>query len=470
MFKKVFIADRGTRALRILRACRELNIKAVVPYSLADRHSLPVMLADEAICVGAELERDSYLNISRLLSAAEVARCDACHPGYGNLATNPEFADATRSSGINFIGASPEILRTLNNKLAVRAMLKKSGVPILPGSEEMIATVQEGVEVALKIGLPVVVKPVLENLARAYIINKEKDIETTVRMCEAEARADMERIPWTREFIESSGLVYVEKFIPDAKRIEVEVVSEDGIKVRVLDVRDITIAQGGRPLVAFSPPLGLKPALYRRIGEWACAATRTAKVTGVTNVEFVISPAGEVYFSKITPALSTFHIVTELRTGIDLVKEQFKLATGEEGRRKAEVGIGKGIGVGQTFRFASVRGGQETEDGGYSLACHIYAEDPEADFEPSYGLIADLHLPAGPWVRIDTEIISGVEITKFYDIFIGTIAVWAPEEKLAISRLCSALREARFIGIKTNQEFLIRLLERRFQSWNDRIT
>ncbi len=478
MFKKVLIADRGNSALRVLRTCREMGIKTVVPYSRADQGSLPVLFADEAICIGPEPARDSYFNISRLLSAAEVTRCDACHPGYGPLSMDPDFADATQTSGITFIGPDPETLRLLNNRLAVRRSMKKAGVPILPGSEGAINTPQEGIDIALKIGLPVAVRPVIEecypwisgDYREKNIITKEKDIETKIRMCQAETGITG-KMGFGGKSVNGSSEVYLEKFIPNARRIEVQVVAhtpitEPGQEPRtiafchceprrgvaipslVLDEREIILQEKGRGAIAISPPDGLNSKLRQQLQEWAYSALRSVKLYGVASVEFLISPEGVPYFSKINPSLSRYHLLTEIRFGVDLVKEQIMSALP--------------IPPGKTKDYEPATTNQNRLTPLYAkwsaVACALFAENPGADFAPTPGIVTELYLPKSPWIRVDSDLIPGGEVSAYYDLEVGTIAAWAPERKLAILRIRNALRQIKVKGIAINTQFNLHLL------------
>ncbi len=433
MLEKLLIANRGYWALRIIRSCRDRGIKTVIVYSEADRDSLPVGLADETICIGPAPAQDSYLNISRILSAAEVTRSSAIHPGTGFLATDPEFADAVLNSGFVWVGPPPDLLRLLNDRLAVREQVKKADVAVLPGSDGAVTTPQDAVKISSALGLPVVVRPVAENTRQQRLIWQEKDIENQFRLCQAETRALFDAAL-------AGGIttpaVFIEKFLPATRRIAVLLSATGNGTVTIWGETDISIARAGKNLIAESPAPGLKTQ-QQQIFDWANAVTRALNFTGVATVEFLITGAGDVYFHRFQHQLPEFHPLAELRYGIDLIQEQLHLLTEPEPTATSQPQ--------PLFNQA--------------LACQIYAEDPGADFEPSLGTITDLHLPSGPNVRVDSFLTPGTEILPYYDLFLGIISAWAPDRESAIRRLHRALSETTITGIATNIRFLLNILD-----------
>lgn len=422
MVKKVLIATRGIPALRIIRACRELGVKAVCPYSEADRDSLPVLLADEAICIGPPPVSDSYANLSRLLSAAEVARCDSLHPGWGGLASEPEFADATIASGITFIGPGPDCLRLLENRLEVRVAIKGLGIPVIPGADYPIVNPGAAAKVCEELGLPCVVKPVSTHLPYARIISREKDIEYQVRMCQAETRADT-----------GSEQVIIEKFLCPVRPIEIQILADTQGNITVVNEWEILLYFRGKNFFAVSPALDIDKKEREQLFSWAKGAAKAVKITGCVTGEFLIDQNGKAYFSRFKPELSVFHPLTEVRTGIDVIEEQMKVARGE--------------------RVTSF--GRDVTAPPIALASQVFAEDPDADFEPSPGLVNDLWLASGPGIRVDSHLFSGYAVPPDYDLHIATIIASGTDFESAKRRLLRALTETRINGIATNLDFLI---------------
>ncbi|MEO0050481.1 MAG: biotin carboxylase N-terminal domain-containing protein [candidate division WOR-3 bacterium] len=422
MFKKVLIATRGVPALRIIRSCRELGVKTVVPYSEEDRDSLPAMLADEAICIGPAPPPDSYANLSRLLSAAEVTRCDSLHPGWGFLASEPEFADATIASGINFIGPSPDCLRMFADRLEVRATIKGAEIPVIPGADYPIVNPASAAKVCDELGLPCVVKPVATRLPCTRIIRKEKDIEYQVRMCQAETRVRT-----------GSEQVVIEKFLSPVRPIEIQIVADTQGNIRVINDWEILLYFRGKNFLAVSPALNIDKKEREQLFSWAKEAGKATKITGCVTVEFLIDQEARAYFSRFNPELSVFHPLTEVRTGIDVIEEQMKVASGER----------------------VVSSERDVTLPPIALATQIFAEDPDADFEPSPGLVNDLWLPSGPGVRVDSHLFPGYTVPPDYDLHIATLIASGADFESAKRRLLRALTETRINGIATNLDFLI---------------
>lgn len=430
--EKLLVANRGNPALRIIRACRELGVKTIAVYSEADRHSLPALLADEAVCIGKSDPRDSYLNISRILSAAEITNANAVHPGWGFLAPNPEFADAVQSSGLIWIGPHPDLLRLFCSRLAVRSRISAAGVPVVPAVDEPLKNPEDAIPICQRLGLPAVVRPVAEYANRTRIISKEKDIETQVRMCQAEIRADFESAlsGWI-----GSSEVYIEKMIPDARHLEIQIVLDNQRQILVLDDREI-IEHHGKKLIACSPPPQIKPTKRRQLHRWAEKVARALNWTGIGTVHFLLDENDRVYFHCFIPHLTEFHPTTEIRYGLDLI--QIQLLTTDPQLPEAKV-------------FINTTANPIPD---YIITCQILAENPGADFEPSSGTITNLRLPGGPNIRIDTDIFPGTRITPFYDYALGTLSSWGSQVPIVFNRLHRALAETTIIGIQTNIPFL----------------
>lgn len=432
MIEKLLVANRGNPALRIIRTCRELGVKTVAVYSEADRHSLPALLADEAVCIGKSDPHDSYLNISRILSAAEITHANAVHPGWGFLATNPEFADAVQSSGLIWIGPHPDLLRLFCSRLAVRSRISSAGVPVVPAVDEPLKNPEDAIPICQRLGFPVVVSPVAEYVHRTRIISKEKDIVTQVRMCQAEIRANFESTlsGWT-----GSSDVYIEKMIPNARHLEIQIGIDNQGQILVFDDREV-IEHHGKKLIACSPPPKVNPTKRRQLHRWAEKVARALNWTGIGTVHFLLDKNDRVYFHRFIPHLTEFHPTTEIRYDLDLI--QIQLLTTDPQPPEAKTFIPPPA--------------NPIPD--YIITCQILAENPGADFEPSSGIITNLRLPGGPNIRLDTDIFPGTQITPFYDYALGTISSWGPQVSTVFNRLHRALAETTIIGIQTNIPFL----------------
>lgn len=413
MFRKVLVACRGIPALRIIRTCRELGIRSVVPYSEADRTALPVLLADETVCIGPAPLRDSYLNVSRLLAAAEITDCDALHPGWGFLGADPEFADATLSSGIAFIGPGPDTLRLFADRLAQRRLAQELKIPVVPGTGEPVSSPAEAVTAVLKLGLPVVVRPVASNLHCSRLINKEKDIEYQVRMCQAEVRAH-----------NGTEQVYLERHLSRTRPVEVLVIFSQAVADW-----EVGFYHREQDLLVFSPanlPGNLRSRLYR----WSRVLAERLRFQGALMVRFLIGEDNTPYFLQLSSELSPWHPLAEIITGMDIVAGQLRAAAGE---KEINHQVGKGI---------------------RALAAGIRAEDPGADFEPSTGIVRELVLPGGPHLRVESCIYPGYEIPGEYDLLIVNLFSWGADFETAVRRLLRGFAELNFSGIRTNTDLL----------------
>jgi acetyl-CoA carboxylase biotin carboxylase subunit len=427
--KKVLIANRGEIALRIIRAARELGIKTVVAHSTADEKSLPVLLADEAICIGPPPSGQSYLNIPNLLSAAIVTGADAIHPGYGFLAENATFAEMCREHGITFIGPTPENMRALGDKATARKVAREAGVPTVPGTDE-VESVEEAKRAALEIGYPVILKASAGGGGRGMrVVHTEEDLERAVLQAQEEARVAF-----------GNPAVYLEKYIEEPKHIEIQVLG-DGERVVHLWERDCSIQRRHQKLLEEAPSI-LPLETRRAIAE---AARRLAEHVGYVSagtLEFLVDKEGNFYFIEMNTRIQVEHPVTEMVTGVDLVQAQFRIAMGERLWLKQE----------------------EIEVRGHAIEVRVNAEDPEKGFRPSIGKVETLLFPGGPGIRVDSHLYAGYQIPPHYDSLIAKIIAWAPSREEAIRRMERALGETVIEGpgLKTTIPFHQKVLQNAF--------
>jgi len=426
LFRKVLVANRGEVALRIMRALRELSIANVLVYSQADSEALPTLLADEAVCIGPGPARHSYLNASRILSAAMVTQSQAVHPGYGFLSENPDFADAVESSGFTFIGPSAETMRLLGDKIEARRRTSAAGVPVAPGTDEPLGDPRKVARLCAEIGYPVLVKAAAGGGGKGMrIVRSEQELEQGVRLCQAEALRSFE-----------DGRVYVEKYLSCARHIEIQVLADGHGATVHLGERDCSAQRRHQKLLEESPAQGVTPELREKLGSWAVAAARAAGYVNAGTVEFIGGEKGEFYFMEMNARLQVEHAVTEVVTGVDIVQEQVRIAAGRKLSLPAH-------GV---------------EPRGHAIECRIYAEDPDLDFKPCPGFVSRVHLPAGPGVRVDSSLTPGCAVPAFYDPLIAKIIVWGPDRDTAIARMERSLAETKIEGVATTVEFQRRLL------------
>lgn len=427
--KKVLIANRGEIALRIIRAARELGIKTVVAHSTADEKSLPVLLADEAICIGPPPSGQSYLNIPNILSAAIVTGADAIHPGYGFLAENATFAEMCREHGITFIGPTPENMKALGDKATARKVAREAGVPTVPGTDEL-SSLEEAKRAAQEIGYPVILKASAGGGGRGMrVVHTEEELERAVLQAQEEARAAF-----------GNPAVYLEKYIEEPKHIEIQVLG-DGERVVHLWERDCSIQRRHQKLLEEAPSL-LPEETRRAIAE---AARRLAEHVGYVSagtMEFLVDKEGNFYFIEMNTRIQVEHPVTEMITGIDLVQAQFRIAQGEKLWLKQE----------------------EIQVRGHAIEVRVNAEDPEKGFRPSIGKVETLLFPGGPGVRVDSHLYTGYQIPPHYDSLIAKIIVWAPTREEAIRRMERALSETVIEGpgLKTTIPFHQKVLQNAF--------
>ncbi len=425
MFHKILIANRGEIALRILRTCREMGIRAVVAHSTADSDSLPVRLADESICIGPPEPRQSYLNIPSIISAAAITDSEAIHPGYGLLAENPTFSEVCRACGISFIGPLPETIRLMGDKARAREIAKQAGVPVVPGSEGALTGVDEAQALADRIGYPVMVKAAAGGGGRGMRIVREREaLARAYATCQSEAQGAF-----------GSPVLYLEKFVEEARHVEVQVLGDrNGIRVH-LGERDCSVQRRHQKLVEESPALAISRETRAKLCKAALVVAHAVNYVSAGTVEFLVDPTGRFSFIEMNTRIQVEHPVTEMVTGIDLVREQIRIAAGE------------GLGYKQDAVHWS----------GHAVECRVNAEDPE-HFVPSPGRVTLWVPPGGPNVRVDSHMMSGYAVPPHYDSLIAKIIVHGHDRADALARMQRALSETVIEGIKTTIPFHLKLL------------
>jgi len=426
MFKRILIANRGEIALRVIRACQELGVKAVAVYSEADADSLHVRLADEAVCIGPPAAPQSYMNIPRIISAASVANCEAIHPGYGFLAENARFAEICDSCGIKFIGPSSEMIRKMGDKAYARETMREVGVPVLPGSAGRMETPDEAVSLASNLGLPVIIKAADGGGGRGMrVVWKAEDIPGSFAVAQAEAEAAFQ-----------SRAVYLEKFLVRPRHVEIQIIGDGFGNVVHLNERDCSIQRRHQKLLEESPSPALDQSLRHAMGEAAVRGAKSIAYESAGTAEFLLDRDGNFYFMEMNARIQVEHPVTEEATRCDLVKEQIRVAAGEKlSIFQDEVGIRR-----------------------HAIECRINAEDPDHDFRPCPGKITYVHMPGGPGVRVDSHVYSGYVIPPHYDSMIGKIITVGANRDEAIARMKRALTECIVEGIETTIPFHLQVM------------
>ncbi|MDT3698171.1 MAG: acetyl-CoA carboxylase biotin carboxylase subunit [Thermincola sp.] len=430
MFKKILIANRGEIALRIIRACKEMDIRTVAVYSEADRNSLHVKFADEAFCIGPAQSSRSYLNKANIISAAEVSGADAIHPGYGFLAENAEFADICQECGIKFIGPGPEALENMGAKAIARETMIKAGVPVVPGTEGVISDPDEALKIAKKIGYPVMVKASAGGGGKGMRVAQSKhDLVKAIQTAQSEAEAAF-----------GNAEVYLEKYVEEPRHIEFQILADNYGNTVYLGERDCSIQRRNQKLLEESPSSALTPELRLKMGETAVKAAKSANYSNAGTVEFLLDKHNNFYFIEMNTRIQVEHPVTEFVTGIDLIKEQIRIAAGEE------------LGYTQ----------EDIKINGWAIECRINAEDPNYNFMPSPGKISGYHAPGGMGVRVDSAAFEGYQIPPYYDSMIAKLVVWGNDRNEAICRMKRALEEYVIEGVKTTIPFQLRILDNAF--------
>ncbi|GAA4387884.1 acetyl-CoA carboxylase biotin carboxylase subunit [Hymenobacter koreensis] len=425
MFKKILIANRGEIALRVIRTCREMGIKTVAVYSTADKESLHVRFADEAVCIGPAASSQSYLNMPNLIAAAEITNADAIHPGYGFLSENAEFSRICRENGIKFIGASPEMINGMGDKASAKATMKKAGVPTIPGSEGLLSSLQEGIKVAAKMKYPVILKATAGGGGKGMrIIKAESEFEKAWNDARAEARASF-----------GNDGVYLEKFVEEPRHIEIQIVGDQFGTVCHLSERDCSIQRRHQKLVEEAPSPFMTPELREKMGKAAVAGASAINYEGVGTIEFLVDKNRDFYFMEMNTRIQVEHPVTEEVINYDLIKEQIKVAAG--------------IPI----------SGKNYAPTMHAMECRINAEDPTKDFRPSPGKITVLHIPGGHGVRVDTHVYAGYTIPSNYDSMIAKLITVAQTREECVVKMKRALSEFVVEGVKTTIPFHLKLMD-----------
>ncbi len=425
MFNKILIANRGEIALRVIRTCREMGIKTVAVYSTADKDSLHVRFADEAVCIGKPSSKESYLNIPHIIAAAEITNADAIHPGYGFLSENAEFSRICTEHGIKFIGASPEMIDTMGDKSSAKDTMKKAGVPTIPGSEGLLDSIEQGKKIAVQIKYPVIIKATAGGGGRGMrIIKSEEEFENAWNSAKQEAEAAF-----------GNGGLYLEKFVEEPRHVEIQIVGDQYGKVCHLSERDCSIQRRHQKLLEETPSPIMTPELRKKMGDAAIKAAQSINYEGAGTIEFLVDKNGDFYFMEMNTRIQVEHPITEEVTSFDLIKEQIKVAAG--------VPIS----------------GNNYEPLLHAIECRINAEDPSKGFRPSPGKITNLHIPGGHGVRVDSHIYSGYTIPPNYDSMVAKLIVSAQTREEAIIRMKRALQEFVIEGVKTTIPFHIKLMD-----------
>lgn len=423
---KILIANRGEIAVRIIRACKEMNIKTVAVYSEVDKDALHTRLADEAICIGPASPKQSYLNIKNIIEAASITKADSIHPGFGFLSENSQFAKICEESNIKFIGPTSKVIDLLGNKSNSKEMMKKEGVPVIPGSDGSIKDLKQAILICEKIGYPVLLKASAGGGGKGIRqVNSFEELETNYNIVKQEAK---------NAFNDSE--IYIEKFIQNPRHVEIQILADEHGNVVHLGERDCTIQRNHQKIIEETPSTIIDDKLRSKMGNAAIKAAKAAGYTSCGTAEFLVDKDKNFYFMEMNTRIQVEHPITEMRTGIDLVKEQIRIAAGEELKFKQK----------------------EIEFKGHSMECRINAENPSKNFMPSPGKINEMNLPGGNGIRVDTAIYSGYTIPANYDSMIAKIIVFGTNRNEAISKMKRALEELVIDGVETNRDFLFDII------------
>jgi acetyl-CoA carboxylase, biotin carboxylase subunit len=429
VFRKVLIANRGEIAVRIIRACRELGVRTAAVYSEADRGALHVRMADEAFCIGPAPARDSYLNIPNIMSTAELLGVDAIHPGYGFLAENPHFAEICQDCRITFIGPPAAAIAQMGDKAAARQMMRKAGVPVVPGSMGPVRDEAQALAVAREIGFPLIVKAAAGGGGRGMrVVHTLDDLRRSLNAAQVEAEAAF-----------GSGAVYIEKYLDAPRHIEMQILADGRGTVVALGERDCSVQRRHQKLIEESPAVGVGVRLRRALARAAVRAAETVGYVNAGTVEFLVDSEERFYFMEMNTRIQVEHPVTEMVTGIDLVKEQIRVAAGERTTLPREI-----------------------EVRGHAIECRVNAEDPARDFLPAPGPLTAFIPPGGPGIRVDTHAFAGYTIPPHYDSLVAKVIAWGRDRSEAITRMQRALGEFEIGGIRTTIPFHLAVLDNAF--------
>jgi acetyl-CoA carboxylase biotin carboxylase subunit len=429
VFKKILIANRGEIAVRVERACREMGIPTVAVYSEVDRHALHVRCADEAVLIGPPPAAESYLVIDKIIGVAKKSGADAIHPGYGFLAENPRFADRCEAEKIKLIGPSAHAMRTMGSKTVARKTVQAAGVPVVPGTIDPIATEEEVLRIAKEIGFPVMLKATSGGGGKGMrLVREEGELHSALRMAKSEAKSAF-----------SDDSVYLEKYIEQPRHVEIQILGDRHGNYVHLCERECSIQRRHQKVIEESPSVIVTPEMRAAMGKVAIEAARAVKYEGAGTCEFLVDAKRTFYFLEMNTRLQVEHPVTEMVTGIDIVKEQIRIAAGEK------------ISVRQ----------EDIRQTGHAIECRVYAEDPDRNFMPCPGLVTSLRTPGGPGVRDDSGVFEGFEIPIYYDPIISKLVAWGKDRTEAIARMKRALNEYVVTGVKTTIPFHIRVMNNR---------
>lgn len=424
---KILIANRGEIAVRIIRACKEMNIKTVAVYSSADKDALHTRLADEAICIGPANSKQSYLNIKNIIEAANITKADSIHPGFGFLSENAQFAKICEESNIKFIGPKSEVINLLGNKSNSKELMKKEGVPVIPGSEGSIKNLKEAILICEKIGYPILLKASAGGGGKGIrVVNSFEELETSYNIVKQEAKNAF-----------NDDEIYIEKYIKNPRHVEIQILADEHGNVVHLGERDCSIQRNHQKIIEETPSTIVDEKLRNKMGNAAIKAVKAANYTSCGTVEFLVDDDKKFYFMELNTRIQVEHPITEMRTRIDLVKEQIKIAAGE------------------SLKFKQ----KEIEFKGHAIECRINAENPSKNFMPSPGKINEINLPGGNGVRIDTAIYDGYVIPPNYDSMIAKIITYGTNRNEAISKMKRSLEELVIDGIDTNRDFLFDIIK-----------
>ena len=437
MFRKILIANRGEIAVRVIRACRDMGIISVAVYSEADKDSMHAHIADESLCIGGALAKDSYLNMSAIITAAQISGADAIHPGYGFLSENTDFVRLCEKYNIKFIGPGAKTIALMGNKAEAKMTMIKAGVPVIPGSDGLVKSLSEAEKICGKIGYPVLIKASSGGGGRGIrLVEREDMLKNAYDMCKAEAKASF-----------GDDGIYIEKFIENPRHIEIQVLADEHGKVVNLYERDCSLQRRRQKIIEESPSPFIQSdeSLRKKMGDAAVTAAKSVNYTNAGTIEFLVDDNKNFYFMEMNTRIQVEHPVTELITGIDIVKEQIKIAFGEP------------LGISQ----------KDVKILGHAIECRINAENPDKDFSPCPGEIKELNVPGGPGVRVDSAVYQGYHIPAYYDSMIAKLIIFGNDRVEAISRMRRALAEYLFDGIITNVDYQIELLAtEEFQAGN----
>ena len=424
---KILIANRGEIAVRIIRACKEMNIKTVAVYSEADKDALHTRLADEAVCIGPAPSARSYLNIKNIIESACITGADTIHPGFGFLSENAEFAKICEESNIKFIGPSSKVIDLLGNKSNSKELMKKAGVPVIPGSSGSIKGLKDAILIAEKIGYPVMIKAAAGGGGKGIrIVNNSSELETNYNIVKQEAKMSF-----------NDDEIYIEKFIKNPRHVEIQILADEHGNIVHLGERDCSIQRKHQKIIEETPSTAIDEKLRNKMGMAAVKAAKVAGYTSCGTVEFLVDSDKNFYFMEMNTRIQVEHPITEMRTGIDIVKEQIRIAAGEELKFKQK----------------------DIEFRGHAIECRINAENPSKNFMPCPGTIKEINLPGGNGVRVDTAIYNGYTIPSNYDSMIAKIIAHGATRNEAIAKMKRALEELVIDGVDTNRDFLFDIIK-----------